>query len=294
MTIGDWMETPKGARIVGYAFGFGAAVVIVGALFKIQHWPGASALLTAGMGTEAVLFAITAFGKPHKTYHWDAVFPQLRDGEDMEGIAHFGGGIGGGGIQGGVGGGVAVSGVAGLAALDIEGVPSISDEDVKKLSAGISKLTDTANQLSNLASAKDVTGDLVRNLTDASNSVVSFVSAQNEINYHSSALIESYKNISTNISAASSSSQSYVNGVSEATKNLSSINALYELQIKEVTSQQNAVQAVSAEWNKAQLSISQALKETEAYNNEVARLTQQVVNLNSVYGNMLNAASVNA
>ncbi len=103
MTIGDWMETPSGAKIVGYAFGFGAAVVIVGALFKIQHWPGASALLTAGMGTEAVLFAITAFGKPHKTYHWDNVFPQLKDDEEtMEGITGFGGG-GGSSYSGGSG-----------------------------------------------------------------------------------------------------------------------------------------------------------------------------------------------
>ena len=82
MTIGDWMDTPGGGRITGYAFGFGAAVVIIGALFKIQHWPGAAMILTAGMGTEAVLFCITAFGNPHKTYHWDNVFPQLTKDED--------------------------------------------------------------------------------------------------------------------------------------------------------------------------------------------------------------------
>ncbi len=280
MNIGDWMETPTGARLVGYAFGFGAALVIIGALFKIQHWPGASALLTVGMGTEAVLFTITAFGKPHKTYHWDNVFPQLKDDADtMEGIAHFGGSSGG-------------SAYGNIAGLNLEGVPSISDEDIKKLSSGISKLSETANQLSGLASAKDATMDFVKNLTAASNSVVTYVSAQNEINFYSSSLIDSYKNIASNVSAVSESSKNYIGEMNNINKNLSSINALYELQMKEVELQKNSVQTVSTEWNKTQLAVAQSLKETESYNNEVARLTKQVVDLNGIYGNMLNAASI--
>jgi ActR/RegA family two-component response regulator len=292
MNIGDWMETPSGGKIVGYAFGFGAAVVIIGALFKIQHWPFASAILTAGMGTEALLFAITAFGKPHKTYHWDSVFPQLKDdAETMDGIAQFGGYAGAGNVAGesGFSGGSNLGGIAGV---NLEGVPTISEDDIKKLSSGITKLSETAHQLAGLTSAKDATMDFVKNLTAASNSVVTYVSAQNEINFYSSSLIDSYKNIASNVSAVSDSSKNYIDEMNNVNKNLSSINALYELQMKEVELQKNAVQTVSGEWNKTQLAAAQALKETELYTSEVARLTKQVVDLNGIYGNMLNAASI--
>ena len=65
----SFLSSPKGKKIVGYAYGFGAAIVIVGALFKILHLPGASVVLTLGMGTEALLFALSAFEDPHKEYH---------------------------------------------------------------------------------------------------------------------------------------------------------------------------------------------------------------------------------
>ena len=77
----SFLSSPKGKKMVGYAYGFGAAIVIVGALFKILHLPGASIVLTLGMGTEAILFALSAFEDPHKEYHWDLVFPQLEGGE---------------------------------------------------------------------------------------------------------------------------------------------------------------------------------------------------------------------
>ena len=77
----SFLSSPKGKKMVGYAYGFGAAIVIVGALFKILHLPGASVVLTLGMGTEAILFALSAFEDPHKEYHWETVFPQLEGGE---------------------------------------------------------------------------------------------------------------------------------------------------------------------------------------------------------------------
>ena len=63
---------------MNFIYGMGAAVVIVGALFKLQHWPGANAMLIIGLGTEALIFAISAFDPP--TVHewdWSKVYPQL-------------------------------------------------------------------------------------------------------------------------------------------------------------------------------------------------------------------------
>ena len=72
-----WYESYQGKRIVGVVYSFGAAVVIVGALFKIMHWPGASIVLVSGMVTEAFLFVIGALDKPHPEFNWSNVFPQL-------------------------------------------------------------------------------------------------------------------------------------------------------------------------------------------------------------------------
>jgi len=73
----------KLAKITGYkktlhivASG-GAAVVIVGALFKIQHWAGANQMLIVGLLTEALIFALYAFDIPHEEWDWSLAYPEL-------------------------------------------------------------------------------------------------------------------------------------------------------------------------------------------------------------------------
>ena len=66
-------------KTMNFAYGMGAAVVIVGALFKIQHWTGASQLLIAGLLTEAFIFGLSAFDPVDVDYHWENVYPQLLD-----------------------------------------------------------------------------------------------------------------------------------------------------------------------------------------------------------------------
>jgi len=68
-------------RVMNMAYGLGAAVVIVGALFKLMHWPGASAMLIAGLGTEAFIFALSAFEPVHKDLDWSLVYPELAGGD---------------------------------------------------------------------------------------------------------------------------------------------------------------------------------------------------------------------
>ncbi|MBL6657576.1 MAG: gliding motility protein GldL [Flavobacteriales bacterium] len=58
-------------------YGFGAAIVILGALFKLQHWTGAGAMLTIGLTVEAIIFFFSAFEKPHEDPDWSLVYPEL-------------------------------------------------------------------------------------------------------------------------------------------------------------------------------------------------------------------------
>ena len=68
-------------KAMNFAYGMGAAVVIIGALFKLMHWPGASAMLIIGLGTEAFIFGLSAFDKPDDELDWSLVYPELAGGE---------------------------------------------------------------------------------------------------------------------------------------------------------------------------------------------------------------------
>lgn len=77
-------------RVMGFVYGMGAAVVIVGALFKLQHYPGAGILLVVGLLTEAGIFALSAFEAPPEEVDWSLVYPQLAGGKatDSKGKTH--------------------------------------------------------------------------------------------------------------------------------------------------------------------------------------------------------------
>ena len=74
---GNWFESKTGKRFLAMMYGLGAAVVIMGALFKLMHWPFAGAMLTAGLSTEAVIFGIGAFLPIHDDPDWTLVYPEL-------------------------------------------------------------------------------------------------------------------------------------------------------------------------------------------------------------------------
>ena len=82
--MANFLASKKGKRLMGMVYGLGAAVVIVGSLFKILHWPGANEMLTVGLLTEAVIFAISAFEKPHEDPDWSLVYPELAGMHDDE------------------------------------------------------------------------------------------------------------------------------------------------------------------------------------------------------------------
>jgi gliding motility-associated protein GldL len=67
-------------RVMEFTYGMGAAVVIVGALFKIQHWPGASEFLIVGLLTEAAIFGLSAFETSADELDWSLVYPELAGG----------------------------------------------------------------------------------------------------------------------------------------------------------------------------------------------------------------------
>jgi gliding motility-associated protein GldL len=288
-----WWNAPSTKRFIGIVYSLGAGVVILGALFKILHWEGAKEMLMAGMFTEAALFALGAFDKPHKEYHWDKVFDF-----ETEGTMN-------------ITGGTASAPTANVGAVQTKTVSgpkvdysdAISDEDVKKLSEGIKNLGATAQQLTGLASVVGSAEGLVKNLDSASASTGKFVASQDSLNAAASQLNVSYQGIAEGMQSAETNTKAYAGRIDEINKNLSSINSIYEIQLKNIqaqseglTRQTEAVNnvtrdltAVNSEVEKIKAATLVAAQQSEIFKIGTEKLAKQVTDLNQVYGNMLNA-----
>ena len=275
--IQDWYAQPGIQMAVGMVYSIGAAVVIVGALFKIMHWPGAGVRLTAGMMTEAILFTIGIFEKPHATYHWEHVFPSLV--EEEANPLNISGNIGGAGV-----------GVA------MPGMEKMSDEDAKKLTESIKNMSETAAQLANISRVAGLTDSYANNLQKASEAAAQFATKQQNLDEATNTLLSSYKGIADNMLAAEDKTKSFAEKASELSKNLGSINTSYELQLKGIQAQAAAIEAqsgkinaVTAEFEKLHTAVTASSNNMDAYKQMTDQLAKNVSDLNNVYGNMLNA-----
>ena len=83
---GGFFASKKFKNTMKFVYGWGGAIVIVGAMFKIQHWPGASIMLISGLGIEAGIFTLSAFEPLHEDPNWELAYPELAMGnsEDLD------------------------------------------------------------------------------------------------------------------------------------------------------------------------------------------------------------------
>jgi len=273
---------PKTQRIIGIFYSLGASVVIVGAMGKILHTDWGGAMLGAGMTIEAVLFALGALDKPHKETDWSKVI-DFENGHKLN-----------------TGAAPAVSNASKPSLSYSE---SLSDDDVKKLSEGIKNLSNTANSLASLSSVAKSTENLSKNLDAAADATGKFVASQDVLNTATAKLDTAYKSISEGIQTVDKSTKVYASKVDEINKSLSSINSIYEIQIKNVQAQSESlakqsdsvrsldanIVAVNAELAKMKGAAELAANQTNVFKANTEKLANQVKDLNDVYGNMLNA-----
>ncbi|MFN5883799.1 MAG: gliding motility protein GldL, partial [Bacteroidota bacterium] len=131
-------------------YGFGAAIVIVGALFKIMHWPGANPMLIVGLGTEAMIFFISAFEPLHKEIDWSIVYPELAGIESDE------------------------ERPKGTVSQQLDKMleeAKVGPDLIKSLGTGIKSLSDNVSNLKDLSSAAAATDEYTKNVTQATQSV---------------------------------------------------------------------------------------------------------------------------
>ena len=318
-----WYESYSGQRVIGIVYSAGAAIVILGALFKIQHYPGASIMLNFGMGTEVVLFLIGILDKPHPSFHWEEVFPQLVDpktvqDEEKEKLAS----LPRPDLAAATGGTAPAPAKAAEKASRAE-VPALKDEDLKALKDGIADLAKTATQFSELGKVAQTGVKLGEKLAAAEAATDTYANA-------TTTLAQSYAKVNGEVEQAIAKTQAYAQNVEQAGKNaaqvsksVAALNSVYELQLQtlnshveiakaqvETAKEQVATAKAQVEATKAQVetqknitaSAKQVADSQLAFAKEAAdaqaafaksaqQLQKQVADLNAVYGNMLNALS---
>ena len=199
-------------------YGLGAAVVIMGALFKIIHLKGADLMLIIGLTTEAVIFAISAFEAQPKEYDWTLAYPELENEPAKE---------------------KKVRRSTGTVTQELDRMleeAKIGPELLDSLSSGMRKLSETASSLNKATDAAGATA-------------------------------------------------AYSEQLGAAAKNMEALNALYAVQLESSASQMEVQSAVLEK-------LGASAQSAESLSAEVAKLSQNLAQLNSVYGNMLAAMNV--
>lgn len=276
-------------------YGIGAAIVIVGALFKIQHIPGAGIMLGIGLGTEAIIFFLSAFEPRHEDLDWSRVYPELA--EDYEGTA----------VARTRGNGESVT-----KKLDhmLES-SKLGPELIESLGNGMRRLSDSVVKISSLGDTAMATNEFTKNVQAASGSLLevkkSYEStavsmnemanaSKNTLNELTSAskttiteLGNAGRSASQEISKAFADTKEYHSQVQAMTKNLGALNAVYELELQDANSHLKNMNKFYSNLTSVLESMSGAKKDTEQFKEEISKLTSNLSSLNKVYGSMLTA-----
>ena len=229
-----------------------AAVVIYGALQKILHTPSADLLLKIGLITEAIIFL--SYGVLYMIY------PPVK--EDYEGKVK-----------------AAVVGNPALDSMDkMLQAADITPANLKRLGEGFQKLGTTVTGITEVS-------DVVKNTSDFSKKTAEATSAMSSM---SSAFASSAVTMQ-NFNNASESTKMYHEQVQVLTKNLGSLNTIYELELNESNNHLKALNGFYGKMAEASQAMMASVEDANKAKDQISTLANNLGKLNAVYGNMLSA-----
>jgi len=188
-------------------YGIGAAIVILGALFKILHLKGADQMLIIGLTTEAVIFFISAFEAPAKDYDWSLIYPELATGEAGSG-----------------------NGPRGTVTQELDKMMAeakIGPELLDSLGDGMRKLSDTAASLNNAADAAGASTAYSEQLTEAAKSMEALNALYTVQLENSTNQMEMQNNLMEKLGSAGEQSEALAAEVEKMAGNLTQLNSVY-------------------------------------------------------------------
>ncbi len=266
-SVERFLSGESGQRFFNFAYSIGAAIVIWGALFKILHLPGGNTLLSIGMGTEVLMFVLTAFDRPPREYHWEEVFPVLstKNPEDRPSM----GGAGGGGT-------VVVSG-------------NVSADARVPVGAG----TSVAVAGGGAADVVSASGDYADQMTAIAEQMNRLKQTTEKLNHVSEVLLESYRAITDNSENITASSTGYVEQMQNLNRNISGLNTIYEIQLKSVSSQLDSIDRVNKGIKEICGMYESTAMQSRRFCEESEKMTAHMQQLNQIYAKMLQAMTIN-
>lgn len=250
-------------KFMAKLYGWGASVVIIGALFKIQHYPGAGPMLIAGLGTEAIIFFFSAFEPLHEEPDWSLVYPQLRTGQIDE-------------IGAGEEALIDVSVSQQLDEMLIEA--KVDPELISSLGDGLRSFSDQAGKISDISDAQIATGEYVESVKTAAGRVDN--------------LSQTYKEAADSLTGiANSSEQGESTGtqLQRLSENLEKLNSSYETQLAGSSAHARQNAQLSEGIHELLENLNSSIEDTRQYKENIAELSKSLAALNKVYGNMLTA-----
>ena len=254
-----WMDSVPGQTFLNYAYSWGASVVILGTLFKLTHLPGANIMLFAGMGTEVLVFFLSAFDRPFDKTQDGRDLPthideEEIDHEEAEAEAEYNARHNGATTQGGVavGGTIIIGGAA-------------------SNGGGVSQSTDAANTQQGIVAidtGATVSVQAAAQMAAGQETAAQLADAQ-------AAYLEQLKNLTETLQKVSEQSVSLTRDSEEMenlNRTLTGICKVYEMQLK---------------------GASQQIGTIDQINDQSRKMAQQIEQLNSIYARMIEAMTVN-
>ena len=268
-SIERFLSGENGQRFFNFAYSIGAAIVIWGALFKLLHLPGGNLLLTIGMGTEVLMFILSAFDRPPKSYNWEEVFPVL-DTKDPEDRPDFNSGTG-----------VIITG-----ATDGEVATSATSVKLNPEQAGIAGSPYAAE----ITTATQSYLDKMAAMTEEMQHLCETTQALNKV---SDILLDSYRAITENSENITRSSTGYVEQMQDLSRNIGGLNTIYEIQLKSVSSQLDSIDRVNRGIKDIRDMYEKSSAQSARYCEETEKMARYMQQLNSVYEKMITAMTIN-
>lgn len=279
-----WMDSVPGQTFLNYAYSWGASIVILGALFKLTHLPGANFMLFAGMGTEAIVFFLSAFDRP---------FDKTADGRDIpthvteeyletgkvtygenEGAAASGGQtiiIGGGSFSGGAG--VSAASSSSVAGSESEGAEQIDESVAAAVAPGAGFSENGAAVAGATMTGGSVAGGSVAGgntawVSGQQGVTPEMADAQNNYVEELKKLVETLEKVNEQSTRLTRDSEEMEN----LNRTLTGISKVYEMQLK---------------------GASQQIGTIDQINEQSRKMAQQIEQLNKIYARMIEAMTVN-
>lgn len=277
MGLNNIVRTRGFRNFMAKLYGLGAAVVILGALFKINHYAGADIMLIVGLGTESLIFFFSAFEPPHVEPDWSLVYPELAGMYPESGEGHK---------------------KPTQELDDLLSEAKIGPELIASLGTGLKKMSDNASRLADITDAASVTNDYVSNVKGASASV--------------SELNQSYKNTAEALKKDASSSEEYLRSIKSASEGASSLSESYSkaaqslIREMEVTNDFTAgikaatesANTLAEKYKQSAQTLAESSKaidftsgDSEAYTEELKRISNNLSALNTAYELQLQATN---